>query len=273
MPRERHRAGLLNKDRKQHKDSHSLNTANMSSTIAHSAHDNRPDRQVDALQLFLDNPNITCAEWMQQTGLRERSYYDYKRQAFPPAPAPESPAAKPQRTRSRSVAVQSHQPSTDTKQTAIVHGAWRNRILYIIFFAATVASAENMFYTISQFAHDTFSAIALTIVFALTAIGFTAAGMQGEKTIYVIAALVAFEAFCNCTNIYGGLYNFANNTGSAFLMRVQSLFWFLTAKHCATCIAFFAGGCIAAVQYVAIKEIRQPRRRVAVRSAQTAAEE
>lgn len=223
-----------------------------------------PDRQVDALQLFLDNPSITPAEWMQHTGLRERSYYEYKRQAFPPAPAVPTPTAKPQRT--RSIAVQNQQSSTDTKQTAIVQGKWRDGILYTIFIAATVASAENMFYTISQFALDTFSAGALTIVFALTAIGFTAAGMQRDTTIYVVAALVAFEAFCNVANIYGGLYNFATDTGSTFLMRVQSIAWFLTAKHCATCIAFFAGGCIAAVQYIAIKEIRQPQRRVAVRS-------
>lgn len=223
------------------------------------------DRQVDALQLFLDHPNITREAWCKATGMSERSYYEYKRTAYP------RHATEPQQTDTTAAAprrksVVAAQPQTDTAGTAIVHSQHRNKILYAIFLAATVASAENMYNTISQFAPDTLSALALTIVFALTAIGITAAGIQHGRTVYLIGALVAFEAFCNCINIYGGLYDFAANAGTAFLMRVQSLLWFISPKDCATILAVFAAGCIAAVQYTAIKEIRQPQRKIAVRT-------
>lgn len=222
------------------------------------------DRQVDALQLFLDHPHITREAWCRATGMSERSYYEYKRTAFPKNAADVQEADANTAPRRRSVIAA--QPQTDAVGTAIVQQRkHRSTILYCIFLAATIASAENMYYTISQFAADSLSAFALTIVFALTAIGITAAGMQHRSTVWLIGALVAFEAFCNCINIYGGLYDFAANAGTAFLMRVQSLMWFISPKDCATLIAFFAAGCIAAVQYTAIREIRQPQRKTAVR--------
>lgn len=219
------------------------------------------DRQLDALQLFLDHPAITREAWCRATGMSERSYYEYKRTAFPKETTDTAVEAAPKRSRITTAA-----PPTDAAGTAIVQRQHRNAILYCIFGAATVASAENMYYTISQFAADTLSAIALTAVFAMSAIGITAAGMQHRNTGWLIGALVAFEAFCNGINIYGGLYDFATNAGTAFLMRVQSLLWFMSAKDCATIIALFAAGCIAWVQYTAIREIRQPQRRIAVRT-------
>jgi hypothetical protein len=71
---------------------------------------------------------------------------------------------------------------------------------------------------------------------------------------------VVFEAICNASNIFGGLYDWRIVQDALqpnqFLHRLHTLLHFIPAKNCAQAIAFFCASAIALVQFFAIKEIR-----------------
>lgn len=223
-----------------------------------------------ATQLILDRPDITAHDWMQATGLKLRSFYQYRRRALGSSSTDDTSLQYTGQDHTRAATRKVRTATPTLAGTGLVQNtAQRTRILYLIFLAPTVASVTNMFFVISQITHDLVSAVTLTTVFALTAIGFTAAGIRSHSTVRLIIALIAFEAFCNCIRIYGGLYDVHTNLPRIdFLAQVQSLLWFLSMKHCATTIGTFTAACIAAVQYSAIWEINKRPQTVATATQQ-----
>lgn len=234
-------------------------------------------QQITALQLLLDNPMMEAQEWMQKTGLRLRSFYQYRSRAGAANSADDAPpssshdaaddtASEKQTRRSTRARVQivdanAGLRNADQFGTALVQStSTRNKILLGIFLAATAASVENMFRTISTFSADIFSNVALTAVFALTAMGFMLSGVRNRATIAIVAALVIFEALCNATAIFGGLTALHPETQqpNQFLQNITALLHFFNAKNVAQAIAIFCATCIAFVQFFSIKEVRNP---------------
>ena len=153
--------------------------------------------------------------------------------------------------------------SADALGTALVQDVkMRNRMLMGVFFLATVASVENMYKVVSTFTGDIVSNVALTGVFALSGIGFMLAGLKNKATIAIVASLVIFEALCNASSIFGGLYRWdsPNVQSNVFLNRVHTLVHFVPLKNVAQVIALFTAAAIAAVQFFAIREVRPAHR-------------
>lgn len=232
----------------------------MTATIAHTS--------LTADAAFDLHPELKPDLFEQLTGLSRRSFYVHKKRRAaqfagePSEAAAQPPAlnghARPMPTAQRTTAPKKPAPAPASEAGAIAALAQPKRqkaILYGVFGAATVASTHNMYAVMAEITMDDVSAYALTGVFACTAIGFTAAGLRKRYTFWLIVALVAFEAFCNATNIYAGLYDFTAHAGTHFLCKVQSFVWFLSLQHCATTLALFAALCIAGVQYCALREI------------------
>lgn len=250
----------------------------------------------DPAQLFRDRPGITLQEWCDATGLGRRMYYEYRRRALALAPhtaptaqldgegatdgedyathiardaaRPENDAQRTERVvqrtdRAPNRTTPHNAGSADALGTALVQDVrLRNWLLIGVFSLATVASVENMYKVVSTFTTDMVSNVALTGVFAVSGIGFMLAGLRNRATIAIVASLVVFEAICNASSIFGGLYSWENPgiQTNVFLHRVHTLVHFVPLKNVAQCIALFAASAIASVQFFAIREVRPPHR-------------
>lgn len=257
--------------------------------------------KTDPVQIFRDRPGIALQEWCDATGLGRRMYYEYRRRALETnathtaphnaptarldgesatdgdgnathiaqdAARPENVAQRTERTAPRTdrapyrTAPHSAE-GADALGTALVQDVRkRNAILICIFALATVASVENMYKVVSTFTGDIVSNVALTGVFAVSGICFMLAGVRNRATIAIVASLVVFEAICNASSIFGGLYKW-DNPGiqtNVFLHQVHTLVHFFPIKNVAQCISLFAASAIASVQFFAIREVRPPHR-------------
>lgn len=119
--------------------------------------------------------------------------------------------------------------------------------------APFLASLDNMFH-VTQELTNPFSAVCLTILVCVSAVGFTVANSRHKVAIAVTVFTVAFEAFCNLTRIYGGLMTGANGNPTKFVGLVTDIVG--TGTHVT---AVFLGAVtalmISGVQYAAIFEM------------------
>lgn len=220
------------------------------------------------ISLFQDNPAISVSEWMNATGLKTRAYYNYRKRAYGAHQIEDNqgdesqPRAIVKTNRRTAAKIQAAQQEASKRNdilgTSLVRTEGQRRaILIVLFLSPTLASVTNMYSVLTEISDNWFSAGVLTVVFALTALGFAIAGIRSRVTRSLIVGLVAFEAFCNMVRIYGGLYNYVDGSSTHFLGEVQSLIWFLSSKHTATILSLFAAGTIAAVQYNSLNEINK----------------
>lgn len=152
-------------------------------------------------------------------------------QAVPPQPAPAAETEPPKK-----------------------ESAWRRPLLILLLIAPTLASTKNMFQVADQLT-DAFSAVLLTVVLSLTALGFVLAGVRSWLTIALAVLLIAYESMCNLVRIYAGLFAVSGNP-TRFLSQFCEVF--NAGNHgsaiaLAGATAFF----IAAVQYSAVYELNK----------------
>jgi fumarate reductase subunit D len=220
---------------------------------------------MDAIQLIQSNPRISFDDFRNATGLSRRSFYNYKKAAGA-SDGDRSPREASQLITRRSMRVRTATP--DIAGAALVTDKRsRDYILYTLFLAPTIASTTNMYSVLSTITHDYISAFTLTGVFALTAIGFTAAGIRNHTTLWLIVALIVFEGFCNMARIFGGLYDIDLDTARVPLLReVHAILWLVPMKNCALGLGLFTAACIAAVQYSSIREITKKPQTVTIKN-------
>lgn len=122
--------------------------------------------------------------------------------------------------------------------------------------APFLASVDNMFHVTRELTNP-FSAVCLTVLVCVSAVGFTVANSRHKVAIAVTVATVAFEAFCNLTRIYGGLMTGASGNPTKFVGLVTDILG--TGTHET---AIFVGAVtallISGVQYAAIFEMNKP---------------
>lgn len=122
--------------------------------------------------------------------------------------------------------------------------------------APFLASVDNMFHVTRELTNP-FSAVCLTVLVCVSAVGFTVANSRHKVAIAVTVATVAFEAFCNLTRIYGGLMTGASGNPTKFVGLVTDILG--TGTHAT---AIFLGAVtallISGVQYAAIFEMNKP---------------
>lgn len=136
---------------------------------------------------------------------------------------------------------------------------WQRYILIGLLIAPTVASVENMYHVTRSLAGTAHSAILLTVVLSISALGFVVASRRSVLVMALALLLIGFESFCNLTRVYGGLLNVGTpNYGLPvqFLGLVMDIFG--TGTHqTAVFLAAFTAFFIAAVQYAAVYELKK----------------
>lgn len=138
--------------------------------------------------------------------------------------------------------------------------AWRPVVLVALMIAPTAASVENMYSVTFSLSASAHSAIFLTAVLSVSALGFVVAGVRNWYTVGLAALLIAYESFCNLTRIYGGLMGNGTPTGNPtrFLGTVTDIFG--TGTHgTAIFLGAFTAFFIAAVQYAAVFELNKSK--------------
>ena len=134
---------------------------------------------------------------------------------------------------------------------------WRAPLLIALMIAPTAASVENMYSVTFSLSASAHSAVFLTAVLSVSALGFVVAGVRNWYTVGLAALLIAYESFCNLTRIYGGLMgNGHTGNPTRFLGTVTDIF--NTGTHgTAIFLGAFTAFFIAAVQYAAVFELNR----------------
>lgn len=153
-----------------------------------------------------------------------------------------------------------HQPAPAVENTPApgrAKFAWRTPLLVGLMIAPTAASVENMYSVTFSLSASAHSAIFLTAVLSVSALGFVVAGVRNWYTVGLAALLIAYESFCNLTRIYGGLMgNGSTGNPTRFLGTVTDIF--NTGTHgTAIFLGAFTAFFIAAVQYAAVFELNK----------------
>lgn len=161
------------------------------------------------------------------------------------APAPKDVSAKI-----------AHTETTEEKTKQTPKRDYRKIGLISLTVAPFLASVDNMFHVTRELTNP-FSAVCLTVLVCVSAVGFTVANSRHRVAIAVTVATVAFEAFCNLTRIYGGLMTGASGNPTKFVGLVTDILG--TGTHVT---AIFLGAVtallISGVQYAAIFEMNKP---------------
>lgn len=146
-----------------------------------------------------------------------------------------------------------------TMKPARANFAWRTPLLIGLMIAPTAASVENMYSVTFSLSASAHSAIFLTAVLSVSALGFVVAGVRNWYTVGLAALLIAYESFCNLTRIYGGLMgNGHTGNPTRFLGTVTDIFG--TGTHgTAIFLGAFTAFFIAAVQYAAVFELNKSK--------------
>lgn len=133
----------------------------------------------------------------------------------------------------------------------------RRWAMYALLAGPTFASVENMYSVTHDLAHSWQTAVALTAVLSLSAIGFVWYGVRAWWSIALAVLLIAFESFCNLTRIYGGLMGIGESGNpTRFLGLVTDIF--NSGSHqTAIALGAFTAFFIAAVQYAAVFELNR----------------
>lgn len=155
-----------------------------------------------------------------------------------------------------------HQPAPAVENTPApgrAKFAWRTPLLIGLMIAPTAASVENMYSVTFSLSASAHSAIFLTAVLSVSALGFVVAGVRNWYTVGLAALLIAYESFCNLTRIYGGLMgNGHTGNPTRFLGTVTDIFG--TGTHgTAIFLGAFTAFFIAAVQYAAVFELNKSK--------------
>ena len=134
---------------------------------------------------------------------------------------------------------------------------WRGWLLVALMIAPTAASVENMYSVTFSLSASAHSAVFLTAVLSVSALGFVIAGVRNWYTVGLAALLIAYESFCNLTRIYGGLMgNGHTGNPTRFLGTVTDIFG--TGTHgTAIFLGAFTAFFIATVQYAAVFELNK----------------
>lgn len=138
-------------------------------------------------------------------------------------------------------------------------GRWSGRhwLLAGLVACPTVASVRNMYGVTLSITDSVFDAVALTVVLSVSALGFVVAGLRGAWVVLLAVVLIAFEAFCNLTRIYGGLMNVGQSGyPTRFLGLVTDVF--NSGSHgTAVALGGIVAFVLAAVQYAAIFQLNK----------------
>lgn len=130
-------------------------------------------------------------------------------------------------------------------------------VLYLLLIAPTVASVHNMYIVTRDLSGNVWDAVALTVVLSVSALGFVWYGVRAWYTIALAGLLIAYEAFCNLTRIYGGLMGVGQSGNpTRFLGLVTDIFG--SGSHCTGIVlGGITAAFLAAVQYAAIFELNK----------------
>lgn len=132
--------------------------------------------------------------------------------------------------------------------------AW---LLYTLMVVPAAASLQNMHRVTLDIAGHEFSAALLTGLFSASPFLFVLAGLKNRLTVWLVAVLVLYEAFCNFTRIYGGLTGFGlRGMPTRFLGLVTDVFNSGTHQT-AVVLAVIMSMLAASVFYAAYNELRK----------------
>jgi hypothetical protein len=119
------------------------------------------------------------------------------------------------------------------------------------------ASLQNMHRVTLDIAGHEFAAVLLTGLFSASPFLFVLAGLKNRLTVWLVAVLVLYEAFCNFTRIYGGLTGFGlRGMPTRFLGLVTDVFNSGTHQT-AVVLAVIMSMLAASVFYAAYNELRK----------------
>lgn len=130
-------------------------------------------------------------------------------------------------------------------------------VLYMLLISPTVASVHNMYIVTRDLSGNVWDAVALTVVLSVSALGFVWYGVRAWYTIALAGLLIAYEAFCNLTRIYGGLMGVGQSGNpTRFLGLVTDIFG--SGSHCTGIVlGGITAAFLAAVQYAAVFELNK----------------
>lgn len=132
--------------------------------------------------------------------------------------------------------------------------AW---LLYTLMVVPAAASIQNMHRVTFDIAGHEFAAVLLTGLFSASPFLFVLAGLKNRLTVWLVAVLVLYEAFCNFTRIYGGLTGFGlRGMPTRFLGLVTDVFNSGTHQT-AVVLAVIMSMLAASVFYAAYNELRK----------------
>ena len=132
--------------------------------------------------------------------------------------------------------------------------AW---LLYTLMVVPAAASLQNMHRVTLDIAGHEFAAVLLTGLFSASPFLFVLAGLKNRLTVWLVAVLVLYEAFCNFTRIYGGLTGFGlRGMPTRFLGLVTDVFNSGTHQT-AVVLAVIMSLLAASVFYAAYNELRK----------------
>lgn len=207
-------------------------------------------------------PHPSGGKWSLYSELTEDEQRILLGNASAPRPAISAPAkpAPPKQIIRTDSTIPVHQPAPAVENTPApgrAKIAWRTPLLIGLMVAPTAASVENMYSVTFSLSASAHSAIFLTAVLSVSALGFVVAGVRNWYTVGLAALLIAYESFCNLTRIYGGLMgNGHTGNPTRFLGTVTDIFG--TGTHgTAIFLGAFTAFFIAAVQYAAVFELNK----------------
>ena len=102
---------------------------------------------------------------------------------------------------------------------------WQTALLALLMLAPAAASVQNMYHVTHDIGGDWFAAVCLTAVFSAAPFMFVLSEVKSRATGALVAFMVAYEAFCNVSRIYGGLTGFGKGGfPTRFLGLVTDIF-------------------------------------------------
>ena len=111
------------------------------------------------------------------------------------------------------------QPQEETRKW------WQTALLALLMLAPAAASVQNMYHVTHDIGGDWFAAVCLTAVFSAAPFMFVLSEVKSRATGALVAFMVAYEAFCNVSRIYGGLTGFGKGGfPTRFLGLVTDIF-------------------------------------------------
>ncbi len=135
----------------------------------------------------------------------------------------------------------------------------REWVLVCLLIAPTAASVENMYNVTRSLSESAHTAVFLTVVLSVSALGFVWAGIRSKWVVALALLLITFECFCNLARIYGGLMGIGTTGNPTRFMGLVTDIFGSGTHQTAIVLGGITALFLAAVQYAAIISINKTK--------------